>query len=66
MNDQDKACIENDLLLMINANLVDISMREDGEWLYTASEYSKTLTPEQLNYIIDNLDNHKAAGYESD
>lgn len=67
MSDPDKTSIENDLYLMFKAGLMDVAVREDGEWLYSASEYSKTLTPEQLDYILENLDGYQDFGnYESD
>lgn len=58
MNDSDKLAIANDLTLMVKAGLVELRMREDGEWVYHASEYSKSLTPEQLFSIIENLDDY--------
>ena len=50
-----KEQIAQDLYLMVRAGLIDIKMREDGEWIYTASEYSKTLREEELNQILDDL-----------
>lgn len=47
--------IAEDLTLLVSAGLVDIAMREDGEWIYSASEYSKTLTEEQIMDIIISL-----------
>jgi hypothetical protein len=51
----DKEDVVNDLYLMVKAGLVDIRIREDGEWVYSASEMSKTLTEEELNEILSNL-----------
>jgi hypothetical protein len=51
----DKEDVVNDLYLMVKAGLVDIRIREDGEWVYSASEMSKTLTEEQLVEILSNL-----------
>jgi len=56
MNHNHKEEVANDLTLLVKAGLVDIAMREDGEWIYSASEYSKTLTEEQLMNILDNLE----------
>jgi hypothetical protein len=47
--------IIHDLYLMVKAGLVDIKIREDGQWLYFASEMSKTLTEDQLSEILENL-----------
>lgn len=51
----DEEDIIHDLYLMVKAGLVDIKIREDGQWLYSASEMSKTLTEEQLSQILENL-----------
>ena len=59
MNHNHKEEVANDLTLLVKAGLVDIKMREDGEWIYSASEYSKTLTEEQLMNILDNLEQHE-------
>ena len=44
--------ISDHLTALVKANLVEIRMREDGEWVYIATEYSKTLTPEQVEEIL--------------
>lgn len=48
--------LDEDLALLVRAGLVDIKMREDGQWLYSASQYSKTLTEEQIHNILINLE----------
>ena len=55
----DPISVSKDLELLVNARLVDIRMREDGEWIYSASEYSKSLTEEELTNILDNLDEYE-------
>jgi DNA-binding transcriptional ArsR family regulator len=55
----DPISISKDLELLVKARLVDIRMREDGEWIYSASEYSKSLTEEELTNILDNLDEYE-------
>jgi DNA-binding transcriptional ArsR family regulator len=47
-----KQQVIQDLQFMYKAGLVDIKMREDGEWIYFATEYAKGLTPEQLDEIF--------------
>jgi hypothetical protein len=64
MSNSHKDSVENDLFLMVKANLVDVRMREDGEWIYSPSEYSRTLTPEQLNYILENLDDYQGSNHD--
>ena len=63
MSDTDKTSIENDLYLMFKAGLVEVAIREDGEWFYSVSEYSKTLTLKQIDYILANLDNYETSNY---
>jgi DNA-binding transcriptional ArsR family regulator len=57
LNEKDdiKQQVIEDLQLMYKAGLVDIKMREDGQWVYFATEYSKSLSDEQLNEILFNL-----------
>jgi hypothetical protein len=51
-----KEQINQDLYFMYKAGLIDIKMREDGEWVYFATEYAKGLTPEQLDKIFNSFD----------
>jgi len=55
----DPISVSKDLELLVKARLVDIRMREDGEWIYSASEYSKSLTEKELTNILDNLDEYE-------
>ena len=41
---------------MVKAGLLDINMREDGQWLYSASEASRNMTEEEKIAIISRLD----------
>lgn len=50
-----KEDVINDLAMMVKAGLVDIRMREDGQWVYSATEMSKSLTDDQLFDILSNL-----------
>jgi hypothetical protein len=52
MNHSDKTSLENDLMVMYKLGLIDVKIREDGQWVYFATEYSKSLTPEQLDKIL--------------
>lgn len=52
MNHSDKTSLENDLMVMYKLGLIDVKLREDGQWVYFATEYSKSLTPEQLDDIL--------------
>jgi DNA-binding transcriptional ArsR family regulator len=50
-----KQQVIQDLQLMYKAGLVDVKMREDGEWIYFATEYAKSLSQDQLDVILGNL-----------
>ena len=55
-----KQQVAQDLMYMYKLGLVDIRMREDGQWVYFATEYAKSLSDEQLNAIFeDNSLNHE-------
>ena len=56
MSDYDKDDLQKDLYLMVKAGLLDINMREDGQWLYSASEASRNMTEEEKMDIISRLD----------
>jgi DNA-binding transcriptional ArsR family regulator len=55
MTEYTKEQVAQDLRLMYKAGLVDIKMREDGEWIYFATEYAKALSQEEVTAILDNL-----------
>ena len=57
MNDESfiKGQVDQDLMLMYKAGLVDVKMREDGQWVYFATDYAKSLSDEQLNEIFENM-----------
>jgi DNA-binding transcriptional ArsR family regulator len=50
-----KGQVDQDLMLMYKAGLVDVKMREDGQWVYFATDYAKSLSDEQLNEIFENM-----------
>ena len=41
---------------MVKAGLLDIRMREDGEWVYSPSAASLTMTEEEKVDLISRLD----------
>ncbi len=53
--EQNRQQVQQDLVLMYKAGLIDVRMREDGQWVYFATEYSKSLSDEELNEILENL-----------
>lgn len=56
MSYDDKDELQRDLYLMVKAGLLDISMREDGQWLYSVTEASKQMTDEERLDILSRLD----------
>jgi hypothetical protein len=48
--------LQRDLYLMVKAGLLEINMREDGQWLYSASEASKNMTEEEREDILSRLE----------
>lgn len=59
MHGYTKEEISEDLALLVKAGLIDIRMREDGEWVYSASEYSLTLSPEEIRLAIENIEDQE-------
>lgn len=55
MNEYTKEDVAQELAILVKAGLVDIRMREDGEWVYFPTEYSKSLTQEELMLAIDKI-----------
>jgi DNA-binding transcriptional ArsR family regulator len=53
--EQNRQQVQQDLMLMYKAGLIDVRMREDGQWVYFATDYSKSLSDEELNEILENL-----------
>lgn len=45
-----------DLFLMVKAGLLDISIREDGAWLYAPSDKSRQMTHKEILEVIARLD----------
>jgi hypothetical protein len=54
----EKEELTRDLTLMVKAGLLDIYMREDGEWVYKASDKSLQMTDEEKLEILDNLQDY--------
>ncbi|MBV5279973.1 MAG: hypothetical protein J0651_01510 [Actinobacteria bacterium] len=56
--DYTKDDLGRDLFLMVKAGLLDVSMREDGEWVYNVSESSLLLSETEKADIISRLDDY--------
>jgi DNA-binding transcriptional regulator PaaX len=50
--------LSRDLFLMVKAGLLDVSMREDGEWVYKVSEAALLLTEEEKSDVLCRLDDY--------
>lgn len=44
--------------MMVKAGLLDVSMREDGEWVYKVSEAALLLTEEEKSDVLCRLDDY--------
>lgn len=57
-DDYTKEDLGRDLFLMVKAGLLDVSMREDGEWVYNVSDAALLLTEAEKEDIISRLDDY--------
>jgi len=46
-DDYTKDDLSNDLAAMVKAGLLDIRMREDGEWVYVATDRAAAMSEEE-------------------
>lgn len=46
--------LEKELYSLVKSGLVDVGINDDGQWVYIATEYAKSLTQEELFNIIFN------------
>ena len=49
--------LQKDLYFMVKAGLLDIAMREDGEWLYKISDSSKDMTEYEKIRLLEEVCN---------
>jgi predicted PhzF superfamily epimerase YddE/YHI9 len=47
--------LDRDLFLMVKAGLLDISMREDGEWVYRVNPATESMTDEEITRVLESL-----------
>lgn len=55
-SDYTKDDLSRDLFLMVQAGLLEVRMREDGEWVYQPSEAALAMSDEEKTDIISRLD----------
>jgi len=55
-SDYTKDDLSRDLFLMVQAGLLEVRMREDGEWVYHPSEAALAMSDEEKADIISRLD----------
>ena len=48
--------LSRDLHLMVKAGLLDVFMREDGEWVFNVTEESKNMTEEERANLLARLE----------
>ena len=49
--------LQKDLYLMVKAGLLDIAMREDGEWLYKISDTAKDMSEHDKMRLLEEICN---------
>lgn len=54
-DDYTKDELQNDLAIMVKAGLLDIRMREDGEWVYVISEAAAAMTEEEREKALNDM-----------
>jgi hypothetical protein len=47
--------LQKDLYLMVKAGLLDIAMREDGEWLYKLTDIAKDMSEDEKMRLLENM-----------
>lgn len=47
--------LQQDLTLMVKAGLLDIRIREDGEWVYVISDKAESMTEEERIEAIQQM-----------
>jgi hypothetical protein len=52
-----KKDLQDDLGLMVTKGLLDISIREDGEWVYSLSEKAAAMTEQEREEAIIEMQN---------
>jgi hypothetical protein len=46
--------LQKDLYLMVKSGLLDIAIREDGEWLYKLTDAAKVMTDDEKMRLLEN------------
>ena len=49
--------LQKDLYLMVKAGLLDIAIREDGEWLYKLSDTAKDMSEDDKMGLLEEICN---------
>jgi len=55
--------LQKDLYLMVRAGLLDIAMREDGEWLYKLSDTAKDMSEDDKMRLLEEMYNSEDDGF---
>jgi hypothetical protein len=56
--------IAHDLFLMVKAGLLEVHIREDGEWVYSPSKKSLVMSDEEKMKILENLSQYEDEEYQ--
>lgn len=58
--------LSKDLFLMVKAGILEVNMREDGEWVYSVSEKGRNMTDEEKFEALMNLDSYEDSEWGED
>ena len=58
--------LSKDLFLMVKAGILDVNMREDGEWVYSVTEKGKSMTDDEKLEVLMNLGTYEESEWNTD
>ena len=65
-NEYRREDLSKDLFLMVKAGVLDVNIREDGEWVYSVTEKGKIMTDDEKLEVLMNLENYEDSEWELD
>jgi len=65
-NEYRREDLSKDLFLMVKAGILDVNMREDGEWVYSVTEKGKAMTDEEKLEVLMNLETYDETEWNTD
>jgi hypothetical protein len=65
-NEYRREDLSKDLFLMVKAGVLDVNIREDGEWVYSVTEKGKIMTDDEKLEVLMNLETYEDSEWELD